>query len=230
MKICASIAPENINVLEELLKKAKNCHADFIEIRFDFLEESEIQESLEFIKPISSRSVFTLRSKSQNGKFNKSEKERIFYLRLLSKYDPMFLDVELDALKTYPELLQYLNSNKVNILVSHHDFSSTPSIDALQIFFKEMKNYSNNIKLITTANNLDDSFRILDLYQYSGNSCLISFAMGDYGVLSRILSTLVGTAPFTYASLDKTLAPGQIDILTLRKIYDRIKQNRSRYV
>ena len=230
MKICASIAPDNIDVLKELLKKAKNLHTDFMEIRFDFLKETEIKEALEFVKPHSSRSVFTIRSKSQNGKFKGSETERKFYLKLLSKNDPMFLDVELDTLKTDDELLQYLRSNKTNILVSHHDFSSTPSIDELQFFLKEMKNYSNNVKLITTANNLADSFRILDLYQYSGNSRLISFAMGDYGVLSRILSTLAGTAPFTYASINKALAPGQIDILTLRKIYDRIKQNKSCYV
>ena len=50
--------------------------------------------------------------------------------------------------------------------------------------------------------------------------------MGEAGVLSRILCTLIGNAPFTYASLDKALAPGQLtaaDEEIARQDYQRLQ-------
>ena len=47
--------------------------------------------------------------------------------------------------------------------------------------------------------------------------------MGEAGVLSRILCTLIGNAPFTYASLDKALAPGQLTgHEQMKKLHDKI--------
>ncbi|MBS7248605.1 MAG: type I 3-dehydroquinate dehydratase, partial [Candidatus Freyarchaeota archaeon] len=40
-------------------------------------------------------------------------------------------------------------------------------------------------------------------------------------VLSRVLCTFFGS-PFTYASLDAPLAPGQIDIATMRKVHESL--------
>ena len=47
----------------------------------------------------------------------------------------------------------------------------------------------------------------------------IFFAMGEAGAISRILCTLVGNAPFTYASLDKVIAPGQLTVQQMKKLY-----------
>jgi len=49
--------------------------------------------------------------------------------------------------------------------------------------------------------------------------------MGEHGILSRLLCILYGGSPFTYASLDNPLAPGQLDIVIMKKIYDRIGNN-----
>ncbi|MDF0680105.1 MAG: type I 3-dehydroquinate dehydratase [Candidatus Nitrosocosmicus sp.] len=55
---------------------------------------------------------------------------------------------------------------------------------------------------------------------------LIAFAMGETGVLSRVLCTVVGKAPFTFASVGESLAPGQLSISQMKSIYDLFK---SRY-
>ncbi|MEM2960941.1 MAG: type I 3-dehydroquinate dehydratase, partial [Candidatus Bathyarchaeia archaeon] len=60
-------------------------------------------------------------------------------------------------------------------------------------------------------------------YEMSKKTNLVCFAMGENGLLSRILSPLFG-ASFTYASLERGLetAPGQITISELREIYRRL--------
>jgi 3-dehydroquinate dehydratase I len=46
--------------------------------------------------------------------------------------------------------------------------------------------------------------------------------MGEEGIISRILCTIFGNAPFTYAALEKAISPGQLTIKQMRKLYDRI--------
>jgi 3-dehydroquinate dehydratase-1 len=45
--------------------------------------------------------------------------------------------------------------------------------------------------------------------------------MGEAGIISRILCTVFGNAPFTYAALEKAISPGQLTIKQMRKLYDR---------
>jgi 3-dehydroquinate dehydratase type I len=65
---------------------------------------------------------------------------------------------------------------------------------------------------------------VLQLIAGSTNAKIVSFAMGPLGMLSRVLSPLVG-GEFTYASVepDRESAPGQLAVVDLRKIYDLIK-------
>ncbi|MGN6708088.1 MAG: type I 3-dehydroquinate dehydratase [Candidatus Nitrosocosmicus sp.] len=43
--------------------------------------------------------------------------------------------------------------------------------------------------------------------------------MGELGILSRVLCNIVGDSPFTYASIEKAVAPGQLTIKQVRMIY-----------
>ena len=79
--------------------------------------------------------------------------------------------------------------------------------------------------MVTTANGIEDSIRILDLYKNAPGLVLIAFAMGESGILSRIFSTLLkrtATAPFTYAALEKPIAPGQMTLEQMKRLYNRI--------
>jgi 3-dehydroquinate dehydratase I len=73
------------------------------------------------------------------------------------------------------------------------------------------------------ANSSEDALRVLDLYERSDKSInLVAFSMGEIGVLSRVLCALTPNCPFTYASLDQPVAPGQITIEQMKKLYNRI--------
>lgn len=221
-RICVSIGAKTIKELSSSINKALDI-SDFLEIRFDFLDQSEIPSSMKIIESIKSRSIFTLRSREQQGNFKGNEFERLKLLKMLYDANPMLLDVEYDTMIANNSLNNYLK-DKSNVLISWHNFSSTPSDEFLEKKIYDMKKFSNNIKLVTMATNVTDSLRVLNLYDKFKDSNLITFAMGDCGVISRILCTFYGKSPFTYASLEKSIAPGQLSVIEMRRIYDRINK------
>ena len=221
-RICVSIGAKTIKELSSSINKALDI-SDFLEIRFDFLDQSEIPSSMKIIESIKSRSIFTLRSREQEGNFKGNEFERLKLLKMLYDANPMLLDVEYDTIIADNSLNNYLK-DKSNVLISWHNFSSTPSDEFLEKKIYDMKKFSNNIKLVTMATNVTDSLRVLNLYDKFKDSNLITFAMGDCGVISRILCTFYGRSPFTYASLEKSIAPGQLSVIEMRRIYDRINK------
>jgi 3-dehydroquinate dehydratase I len=183
---------------------------------------ADLQEALEIVKGISKRAVFTLRSVKQEGKFTGNDEDRIFWLKQLSLAQPMLLDVELQTLLDVDELVDFFTEQKTRILVSWHDFEKTPTNNELVDVLGQMRIYSNYVKVVTAARNVHDCIRLLELYDVTTALNLISFAMGELGILSRVLCTIYGNAPFTYASLEEAIAPGQLTVQQMRKLYDRI--------
>lgn len=179
-----------------------------------------MQESLRIANSFRNKAVFTLRPDSQKGKFSGSAHERVNWLKELSLSRPMLLDVEYDTLINHEELVDFLTDHKARILVSWHDFERTPANESLLDLIGQMRIYGNFLKIVTTAEHIQDCIRLLDFYKVVTNLDLILFAMGELGVLSRILCTIYGNAPFTYASLGKSVVPGQLTLLEMRTLYE----------
>jgi 3-dehydroquinate dehydratase-1 len=177
----------------------------------------QIPETLEIIKKDLSRIVCTLRPETEGGKFPGNEKERIAIIKLISEYNPFLLDIEFNTLKKNPSLAKYLKSTKTKLLVSWHDFKKTPNSLELKNKVNHMSKFSSNVKIVCTAKSTDDSTRMLELYSKKGKNSLISFAMGDFGRISRILCLYLGS-PYTYVSLGKAIAPGQFSVDEVKKI------------
>jgi 3-dehydroquinate dehydratase-1 len=222
-RICVSIAPKDPKSIEKEADRAFGLGADYVEIRFDFLNPDLLPEALEAAKGIRDRTVFTLRSRSEGGMFVGSEASRLHWLYRLAEQEPMLLDVELDTLKKNDELADFLEKKKSPLLVSWHDFEKTPPSDAIADVLSEMRTYSNYVKIVTAAHSIEDSLRLLELYETAIGLYPIFFAMGDAGVISRLLCTLIGNAPFTYASLEKAVAPGQLTVQQMKKLYDMMR-------
>jgi 3-dehydroquinate dehydratase-1 len=222
-KICVSIATNSIDSIAKQSDRAFELGADYVEIRFDFLKPEQLQAAINAVKGIKNRSVFTLRSTDQGGKFVGSEQDRVKWLYRLAEQRPMLFDVELQTLQNNDELADFLESQKMPLLVSWHDFQQTPSNERLADVLSEMRIYSNYVKVVTTARSIEDSLRLLELYETAVGLHPIFFAMGEAGILSRVMCPLIGNAPFTYASLEKAVAPGQLTVKQMRKLYDGMK-------
>jgi len=220
-RICVSIAPIDAMAIKTEANRAIALGADFVEIRFDALKVEGLPQGLKAAGEIKNRAIFTFRSSNQGGSFSINERDRIEWLLKLSDLKPMLLDVELDTLKDNDELVDSLEKQKARVLVSWHDFRGTPSRNKIADLLSDMRTYSSYVKVVTTARVIDDALRLLEMYQETSPGLYpIFFAMGEAGVISRILCTLIGNAPFTYATLDKPIAPGQLTLQQMKKLYD----------
>lgn len=224
-KICASIAAETAAQLEHDSQEALELGADFLEIRFDYAIPSDFAKMIKQADLYRSKSVFTLRSASQGGKFAGNEKERISKICELASLQPMLLDIELDALESDDSLADLAEQSDVRLLVSWHDFDKTPPTADLSEKLTKMRVFSNYVKIVTMAQSVNDALRLLQLYDVADGLYPIFFAMGAQGVLSRVLCTVVGKAPFTYASVREPVALGQLSIKQLRDLYSKIDGN-----
>ena len=222
-KICTSIATDDVQSIAKQAAQAFELGADYVEIRFDFLKPEQLQSAIDASKSIKNKAVFTLRSKDQGGKFAGSEQDRVKWLYKLAEQKPMLLDVELDTLQANDELADFLERQKTPVLVSWHDFQKTPPNDKIADILSEMRVFSNYVKVVTTAKSVTDSLKLLELYDTATGLNPIFFAMGEAGVVSRVMCTIIGNAPFTYSSLDNAVAPGQLTVRQMRRLYDRMK-------
>ncbi len=107
-------------------------------------------------------------------------------------------------------------------IVSFHDSSKTPSLQELtRVLDAEVKAGGDVCKVVTTALSARDNLSVLGfLEEKAQETRLVSFAMGRYGVPSRILSPLFG-AEFTFASLTDAgrTADGQVTIDNIRSVW-----------
>jgi 3-dehydroquinate dehydratase-1 len=195
-------------------------------VRFDYLKPGEVMTAVDVIGEDRGRCVFTLRSKEQGGRFSGTEDERMRLLRKLAEAKPMLVDVELHTLKANDNLADYLELASIPTLVSWHDLEKTPPNEELSSIVTEMRIFSTYVKVVTTAKSVDDSLRVLRLYENAVGLHPIIFAMGEAGTITRVLSVLYG-APYTYAALERAVAPGQLTLAQMRNLYDGIKGNRS---
>lgn len=222
-KICVSVAPDDALAIKTQANRAFALGADYVEIRFDALRPDVLHEALEAAKDMKDRAIFTLRSSSEGGRFSSTEQDRLKWLLKLAELKPMLLDVELNTLKDNDALVDCLEKQRTRLLVSWHDYKKTPSKETIADILLEMRTYSNYVKIVTTAEIFEDALRMLEMYDETSPGLYpIFFAMGEAGVISRILCTLVGNAPFTYASLEKAIAPGQLTVQQMKKLYKMI--------
>jgi len=221
-KTCVTLAESSPAKLRSLVKKTLR-RSDYAEIRLDFMKPSMVPLALNLVKKDLKRCICTLRPKSEGGKFSGSEKNRISILKLVAEYNPHLLDVEYNTIKKNKDLRQYLKRSKTDLLVSWHDFKKTPTTASLKKMANGMFKFSKNIKIVTTARSIGDSAKVLSLYKnVPKNGNLVAFAMGDYGRMSRILCTQIGS-PYTYVSLGKPVAPGQFSLDEVKSIFKMTK-------
>lgn len=221
-KICVSIAAESLQELERQFKRAFHLGADFVEIRFDFLKISDMATAMEMTQNIKDFAIYTLRGVEELGRFEGTIDDRILLLKSMANIRPMLVDVEFNTLRDNPGLADYFRTSHTPTLISWHNFENTPKSEDLVGILMQMKNFGQAIKIVTMALQIQDSLEILELYEHSNDLNLVAFAMGEVGILSRVLCTLYGNAPFTYASLENPVAPGQLTITQMRKLYNGI--------
>ena len=130
-----------------------------------------------------------------------------------------YTDLEIEAPAMMSKRIRRETRECGTVLIrSYHDFSGTDSLEALKALTEKCFALGADIaKIVVTANDDDDTARVLKLYESVDPGRLVAFAMGEKGRSSRI-DCLAKGAPHTYAALneEEAAAPGQMSTASMR--------------
>jgi 3-dehydroquinate dehydratase/shikimate dehydrogenase len=230
-RICVPVCVKSAHELEETIARAAAA-GDLVELRFDCLEPSELEQGIlvahTLIDRLGKPTIVTFRATEQGGERALDRESRIkFWLFDKRQYAALY-DMELDLALGLDstEVAQYLlNLNWENIVCSHHDFVGVPS-DLDQIYGRLAGTPARILKIAVRVGDVVDClpvFQLLDRARREGRE-LIAIAMGTAGIVTRILGPSRG-AFLTYGALEteSATAPGQLTAKELRDLY-RIEQ------
>jgi len=223
-RICASVTAETTARLVDMILESERKGADLVEVRLDFLQENP---DLAYVRKLTSLPLIaTDRPKKEGGLCRDVEEERIrhLYSAALEGFEYVDLELKTPMLKDLTKKLK--KETKAKLIVSHHDFQSTPSLAKLnRIFAEEIDAGADVCKIIPMANAAEDNLTSLRfIVQASKKRDAICFCMGRKGIPSRLFSPLLG-GYLTYASVEKgkEAASGQLTIKETRKFYELLE-------
>src|SRR3989338_3715767 len=217
-EICIPITAKTVEGAIADLKEAEKL-ADLVELRIDFIKNIDENKLKRLLKSKKKKIIVTCRPKSLCGNFDGNEKERIDLLRKAIELGSDYIDIEIESDKgIIKKMIE--DKNKSKIIISHHNFKKTPSLKELNNKYNEIKKLNSDlIKIVTTANSINDNFAVFELLKNKND--LIAFCMGLRGQISRILAPKYGSR-ITFASLKegKGSASGQISIEDMKNAYN----------
>jgi 3-dehydroquinate dehydratase-1 len=208
-KICLSIG--NVE-FEEVLQQLRK--VDLAEIRMDLLGFTD--EQFKTIFQSHRNLIATFRS---------PEGDFLTMSMMLAKaidYGCAFVDIDIANPDSFRNALVLTAKRRgVNVILSYHNFTETPSADQLNRIIEGLfSNGAQIAKIACMANSSADCSRMLGLYENNKN--IVAFCMGEIGRITRLAAPLLG-APFTYASIKgKETAPGQMAFEEVEKFFNNI--------
>ena len=225
-RVCVALRGSTVH---ELLERAEAARADsqFLEFRLDSLEKpaaavAPIAKFLSAHKELVA--IATCRRKAFGGGFLGSLAEELKILSAATESGFAIVDLEIESAEACKAFeLETLRQSEAALLISFHDFEKP--VDPEAAFARIQRFKPDFVKIVSTAHSLTDSLKLLQwIAARSGDAQVVGIAMGEAGVVSRILSLRAGSA-FTFAAAqDGTdTAPGQMTARTLRDLY-RIEQ------
>ncbi|HWA95829.1 MAG TPA: shikimate dehydrogenase [Terracidiphilus sp.] len=225
-KLCIAV---QAHMPGELIARAEAALNDshFMELRLDFLAKPHtvLPRIKHFLADHREATVIaTCRRKQNGGNFTGSLAAELEILEGAAAAGCQIVDLEIESAEAAKSAqLKSLRASGAALLISFHDFSRTKGLaqaaDRIQEFDPDY------VKVVSTARSLADNLAVLQLIEdRSLASHIVSIAMGEEGILSRVLGPRAGGA-FTFASQteETETAPGQLSARTLLDVY-RIDQ------
>lgn len=232
-KLCVSLQGATA---AELLSRAESALKDsvFLEFRLDYLAKPssvlpDLKAFLHRRRDITA--LATCRRKSFGGQFTGSLNSEMEVLLKAAEAGCHIVDLEMESVEqlSRPHFARFRSSLReagASLLISYHDFSRTRRPEGLSQIVERMAAYEPDfVKVATMARNLADNLSVLRMVEdQSLNSSLVGLAMGEEGLISRVLSPRAGAA-FTFGSPAEgaETAPGQVSARTLLDLY-RLEQ------
>jgi 3-dehydroquinate dehydratase type I len=212
-RICISILPKTVTEAKTLIEKAQEAQADLVEVRLDQLKDLT---ELTGLKNITKTPLIATNRKAAIAKMDPQQT-----LLKAAKSGFEFVDIDLHN-PNLKENLKELTNFGTKPIISYHDYLGPVANNELEsILEQEIENCAEICKVVTTAKTFEDNLTLLHFVQKASSKAkIISFAMGEKGKISRLLSPVFG-AYLTFAYLEGATetAPGQMAIQEMRAAY-----------
>lgn len=197
--------------------------ADILEIRLDLLNISFIKEILPpILKELNKPVLFTYRSPKDSSEASNTGLTYSVISDLLLEFnsEKNYLDIELDQDKS---IFDSIVNCRYTVIYSYHNFSSSISKEEMLKWISKKQSPNCIYKFAVSPKNTSELELFLnDLQSISQKFKIIGIAMGEIGVYSRLFGDRFGSFA-TYGCIGKPRAPGQVDVVTLKKIRQEYK-------
>jgi 3-dehydroquinate dehydratase / shikimate dehydrogenase len=216
-RICGVIAAKTAREMRSQIGRAL-AKTRTLELRLDYLSSKrERQRFFAWLGVDGPRGVLiaTCRRVEGGGLFRGAREAEVEVLAQAVQAGCRWCDVEIETAKRVPvdELRRALSPAR--ILVSHHDFRTTPR-DLRGIVHQLDAVDGDAIKIAAQSRSVSDSVRACKLARNRRD--VVAIPMGEFGLAGRVLSLRMGSA-LAYASVEQATAPGQLSLDTMRDLY-----------
>jgi 3-dehydroquinate dehydratase-1 len=208
-------------VRQATIKRALKAGAEVLELRIDTFAQRgprDLIRHLERLKAVkkggSTPLIITVRSRAEGGLYAIDDKKRLEIFKTLMPFAD-YVDIELSSGAILKDVVRSAKRAKTLVIVSYHNFKSTPGAAKLKAIIKKGRASGADIVKLATA-----AKRRADIKTLAGvlleDPKLIVIAMGALGASTRVFFPMLGSL-MTYGSLTKATAPGQLAVKEIKK-------------
>jgi 3-dehydroquinate dehydratase I len=197
---------------------------DIIELRvdmFESLDTAHIKNVFREVREIFNKPVIATVRDIKEGGGQEIPNRLEIYRGIIPLSD--VIDVEINADDIFPDIRKLCSTFKKILIGSFHNFNKTPDNTALEaIIAKAVAIKADIIKIAVKSNSKEDLMNIFSLAMNNRDKRLITIAMGEKGLPSRLFTPVIGS-PITYGYIHTPSAPGQFSVIDMMAIFKKLK-------
>jgi 3-dehydroquinate dehydratase type I len=162
--------------------------------------------------------VATLRPPDQGGKSPLAAAERLEVLLEAARLGAHYVDLEWNA--GSPQAIAAVRSEGARVVLSKHDFTTMPA-DLAERWPAQLADLGADVvKIVGTARDVRDCLQVFRAFERADRPT-IAIAMGEAGLMTRVLALREPQCLLTYAALGQatSTAPGQLTLDEMRQTY-----------
>lgn len=218
------------NDSEKLAPEAKAAGVDVAELRIDRFSSIDPVHVVNEVRKFHALPVLaTIRSQTDGGDWSGTETERLDLFRVIMP-EVDAVDIELSSAQIRTDVIAAARAHQRVVIVSHHDFETTPALDILESIVHEAKDVGADIvKISTMARSKSDLRTLASLAIKMADLGLIVIAMGAVGTVGRVLFPALGSC-LTFSFIGDRPAPGQLTFdetfHLMRKFYPEFNEQK----
>ncbi|MBE5945030.1 MAG: type I 3-dehydroquinate dehydratase [Lachnospiraceae bacterium] len=238
-KICVPITGKTYEDIlaqaDKIISSPQSKNVDMVEFRGDYFVDLQNMSQLEKVlnelkkKFLDTILLFTIRSHKEGGEklsFDSPSISEINAFVMENKLADM-VDVELfSGEDNCKHMASLARQNDVYIVMSNHDFKSTPSVEEMVNRLTKMQELGASVAKIAVMP--ENSMQVVDLLKATTimkeeypETPVITISMGKLGAITRVSGATFGSA-VTFATLEYSSAPGQLPIAKVQEIMDSL--------